>query len=100
MKRLKVRHPDTSDMVSPLIELIHLVDENLYYMGIDKKKVDPARLSQTHGVDLPTDAHPESARAFSGDTPTQPPYLFHSGDSLIALTEKHNVRVSFYGIFD
>jgi hypothetical protein len=63
------------------------VDENLYYMGIDKTKVDPARLSQTHGVDTPV----EHAQPFSGDGPTQPPYLFHSADSLLALTQKHNV---------
>lgn len=55
-----------------------LVDENLFYKGVDKHKVEPARLAQHH-------------EATAELNPGQPPYTFHSGDSLLALTKKHNV---------
>ncbi|KAG8903911.1 hypothetical protein FRB99_002568 [Tulasnella sp. 403] len=69
------------------------VDENLYYRGIHKRDVDPARLSQTHGMtpgETPTDDRSSS----SLPTPSQPPYLFHSAESLLALTEKHNKTIA------
>ena len=56
------------------------VDENLFYKGVDKHKVEPALLAQHDH-----DARPDS---------TLPRYVFHSGDSLLALTRKHNVRDS------
>lgn len=64
------------------------VDENLFYKGVDKKAVHGARLHQSHslaepeiGVDSPSQADSE-----------HPPYPFESGNSLLALTKKHNVR--------
>ncbi|KAG9048917.1 hypothetical protein FS837_011654, partial [Tulasnella sp. UAMH 9824] len=59
-------------------------DENLYYMGIHKKNVDPSRLSQTHVIP------PEDAAKSKDAGIAQPPYLFHSAESLLAMTEKHN----------
>ncbi|EJD07550.1 L-serine ammonia-lyase [Fomitiporia mediterranea MF3/22] len=56
------------------------VDENLFYKGVDKHKVDPARLAQ-HEHDTSSD-------------PSLPPYAFHSGDSLLALTKKHNMTIA------
>ena len=55
-----------------------VVDENLFYKGVDKHKVDPARLTQ-------------QGDASSQPVEEHPPFVFHSGDSLLALTKKHNV---------
>lgn len=87
-----------------------LVDENLFYKGVDKSVVHGARLHQTHSSE---GAPGEAAQA---PDPTQPPYPFsvrhawcfvetvarsdcvwavlaaQSGDSLLALARKHNVR--------
>ncbi|KAG8946651.1 hypothetical protein FRC04_011545 [Tulasnella sp. 424] len=63
-------------------------DENLYYMGIHKKDVDPARLSQTHVIPPEGTSKPGSAGI------SQPPYLFHSAESLLAMTEKHNKTIA------
>ncbi|KAG8933906.1 hypothetical protein FRC02_010937 [Tulasnella sp. 418] len=60
------------------------VDENLYYMGVDKKTVDPSRRSQTHAA-----APDEDITGYS-----PPPYLFHSAESLLALTDKHNLTIA------
>ncbi|TCD68411.1 hypothetical protein EIP91_010812 [Steccherinum ochraceum] len=63
------------------------VDENLFYKGVDKSIVHGARLAQTHS----------NADGESEDTPpspTQPPYPFTSGDSLLALTRKHNMTIA------
>ena len=80
----------------------HEVDENLFYKGVDKHKVEPARLIQHSLSDIPLirggeDGGPDEVP----DDPYQPRYLFHSGDSLLALTKKHNVSspVTFPGIF-
>jgi hypothetical protein len=78
------------------------VDENLFYKGVDKSAVHGARLHQTHEA-LPDDAaslnsgsdaqrQDQSASQNSVD-PGHPPYPFKSGDSLLALTRKHNVCV-------
>lgn len=78
MKRQKVRiEPPQS-----LLLTCHLVDENLYYMGIDKNKVDPSRLSQFHEGE----ENPEAETS-----PSQPQYLFKSGDTLLAMAKKNNV---------
>lgn len=53
-------------------------------MGIDKEKVDPSRRSQTHIIE-------DGAEAPSEGQASQPPYLFKSGDTLLAMTQKHNV---------
>ncbi|KAI0691238.1 L-serine ammonia-lyase [Cytidiella melzeri] len=57
------------------------VDENLFYKGVDKSSVHGARLHQMH---IDTEA---------GD-PCSPPYPFTSGDSLLALTKKHNMTIA------
>ena len=57
------------------------VDENLYYKGVDKHKVDHARLVQHHQEEIENPSL----------DPTLPLYPFHSGDNLLALTRKHNV---------
>lgn len=68
------------------------VDENLFYKGVDKHKVEPARLVQQPGQQKyePSDSDSPSNHNASSD-PTLPTYAFHSGDSLLALTRKHNV---------
>jgi hypothetical protein len=53
-------------------------------MGIDKEKVDPSRRSQLHDVKEGTEV------PYEGEA-SQPPYLFKSGDSLLAMAQKHNV---------
>ena len=74
-------------------------DENLYYKGVDKHLVDPARLSQMHGLDGGQAEDGTSPGSLVNDTSTtasttssQPPYLFKSGDTLLAMTRQHNVR--------
>ncbi|KZV85702.1 L-serine ammonia-lyase [Exidia glandulosa HHB12029] len=64
------------------------VDENLYYKGIDKHSVDPARLSQLDVV--PVDASGSEQQHDSH----QPPYQFHSGASLLSLTRQHNMTIA------
>lgn len=64
------------------------VDENLFYKGVDKRAVHGARLHQTHSVEK-GNAIPTQSEA---NDPGHPPYPFESGNSLLALTEKHNVR--------
>ena len=56
------------------------VDENLFYKGVDKATVHGARLNQSHS-DPPDNPN----------TPENPPYPFFSGNSLLALTKRHNV---------
>ena len=63
--------------------------ENLFYKGVDKRAVHVARLSKTAGV---TDA----AQVEKDTDPTHPPYPFKSGDTLLALSHRHNVGVSTY----
>lgn len=61
------------------------MDENLFYMSIDKQKADPSRRSQLHDGEVITDDVEYTGNA------TQPPYLFKSGETLLAMTKKHNV---------
>ncbi|KAH7335226.1 serine dehydratase alpha chain-domain-containing protein [Rhizoctonia solani] len=73
------------------------VDENLFYKGVHKNKVDPARLSQTHGQDLPLLDSPESetdSGTASCTSQSQPPYLFHNGASLLEMARKHNKTIA------
>ncbi|TFK51687.1 L-serine ammonia-lyase [Heliocybe sulcata] len=62
------------------------VDENLFYKGVDKSAVHGARLHQSH-ISEPGDA--ERAGGASG-----PPYPFTTGESLLALTRKHNMTIA------
>lgn len=64
---------------------------------MDKSKVDPARLSQTHGLELNPVSTPEANTGSEGPPlyeQSQPPYLFHDGASLLEMTRKHNVGAS------
>ncbi|KAI0349652.1 L-serine ammonia-lyase [Trametes cingulata] len=64
------------------------VDENLFYKGVDKSIVHGARLHQSHASE-PAPGDPPQA-----PDPIQPPYPFVSGDSLLALTKKHNMTIA------
>lgn len=75
------------------------MDENLFYKGVDKRTVHGARLHQTHSLSepeytppptdsLPSDIAPGEAEV---EDSGHPPYPFESGNSLLALTKKHNV---------
>jgi hypothetical protein len=69
--------------------LTRLVDENLFYKGVDKSSVHGARLHQhVHVAESPSVVGREPP---SGSE--QPPYPFKSGDSLLNLTRVHNVRL-------
>ncbi|KAG9098095.1 hypothetical protein FRC06_006817 [Ceratobasidium sp. 370] len=76
------------------------VDENLFYKGVHKNQVDPARLSQTHGQDVPALSAPLEAsdqeQLELGNFPSQsqPPYLFHDGASLLAMSRKYNKTIA------
>lgn len=82
------------------------VDENLFYKGVDKSAVHGARLQQTHSLSEPLLDQPPSNSGSGTQTqgqdqtasqnpvdPGHPPYPFESGNSLLALTRKHNVRI-------
>lgn len=78
--------------------LLISVDENLFYKGVDKAKVHGARLHQSFSVSDLVDPQISSVEgAPSGDIDEtsidkqHPPYPFDSGNSLLALTRKHNV---------
>jgi hypothetical protein len=78
-------------------------------MAINKEDAHPSRLSKTHNVPA-SDAKEISAldAAFPVGTaaaatpsdpseplkPRQPPYLFHSGASLLAMTRKNNLTIA------
>ncbi|KAF7370789.1 hypothetical protein MSAN_00712400 [Mycena sanguinolenta] len=88
------------------------VDENLFYMGVDKKAVHAARLHQVHSLSEPehsaaaeatTSSAAVSAEEESGPEeelePSEPgpdaiPYPFWSGNSLLELTKKHNMSIA------
>ena len=79
----------------------YIVDENLFYKGVDKTKVHGARLHQSHLASESVDKQMSSAEGIPSrdDVETaidkqQPPYPFDSGKSLLALTRKHNVGSS------
>lgn len=83
MKRRKV----LSDWASTLHEFTSIaVDENMFYKSVDKSVVHTARLQQSLGISEPQDA-PQASM-------DQPPYPFESGDTLLALSKKHNVTLN------
>ncbi|KAI6016004.1 serine dehydratase alpha chain-domain-containing protein [Pisolithus microcarpus] len=65
------------------------VDENLFYKGVDKSIVHGARLHQTHQAEQGDAIHPSK-----DDDPGHPPYPFDSGNSLLAITRKHNLTIA------
>lgn len=79
-----------------------IVDENLFYKGVDKSAVSPARLQQSHSLaepllDAPSLEGPSgtsTAPETDNTEDVQPFHPFTSGDSLLGLTRKHNVRFS------
>lgn len=83
----KTKGPSVADMPQPVIANSPTVDENLFYKAVDKSVVHGARLHQTHTVEKgdPIPMQPEA------NDPGHPPYPFESGNSLLALTKKHNV---------
>jgi hypothetical protein len=70
------------------------VDENLYYKGVDKSAVHMARLHQTHSLTEPIYEQSKPAKQSAESDESLPPYPYTSGDTLLALTKKHNVRSS------
>ncbi|KAF9078109.1 L-serine ammonia-lyase [Rhodocollybia butyracea] len=81
------------------------VDENLFYKGVDKSVVPPARLQQTHSLSEPdlnsapsVLTEPSSSTSNDNAAPNMvdvgPPYPFESGNSLLALTQKHNMTIA------
>ncbi|KIK61547.1 hypothetical protein GYMLUDRAFT_42544 [Collybiopsis luxurians FD-317 M1] len=92
------------------------VDENLFYKGVDKSAVPPARLHQSHSLTEPDYGSLPSSSAASAFAEAEtnstsensdsineraevgevagPPYPFESGNSLLALTRKHNMTIA------
>lgn len=66
------------------------IDENLFYKGVDKSAVHGARLHQTHNA---AEGDQIPAQPATND-PGHPPYPFDSGNSLLALTRKHNLTIA------
>ncbi|KAL4254848.1 Iron-Sulfur Dependent L-Serine Dehydratase [Abortiporus biennis] len=65
------------------------VDENLFYKGINKNVVHGARL-HSHSLSDPVTSEHDNATP----DPCQPPYPYTTGDSLLALTRKHNMTIA------
>ncbi|KAH6885546.1 L-serine dehydratase [Coprinopsis sp. MPI-PUGE-AT-0042] len=77
------------------------VDENLFYKGVDKKRVHGARMQQSV-VEVPavTEAGAPVEQASTADPAAnneKPPYPFDTAATLLALTHKHN---KFFGYSD
>ncbi|KAJ7257865.1 L-serine ammonia-lyase [Mycena haematopus] len=88
------------------------VDENLFYMGVDKKAVHAARLHQVHAPpegeqSAAAVSEPPSSASLSAEQPSSEldpelqepgpeviPYPFSSGNSLLQLTKKHNMTIA------
>lgn len=100
MRKLRVQ-TSSVHYFTRLIAYASIVDENLFYKGVDKSKVHGARLHQSHHphADSPEFTPPMSGETAQGTRNAEykehPPYPFVSGNSLLALTKKHNVRYSF-----
>lgn len=81
------------------------VSENLFYKGVDKRTVHEARLHHGHNV---TEGQSTTQPSETSCDTTSPPFPFTSGDSLLALTRKHNMTIAqivhenerFYGLSD
>ncbi|KAH6916202.1 L-serine dehydratase [Coprinopsis sp. MPI-PUGE-AT-0042] len=74
------------------------VDENLFYKGVDKKRVHGARMQQSV-VEVPavTEAGAPVEQASTADPAAnneKPPYPFDTAATLLALTHKHNMTIA------
>ncbi|RXW23979.1 hypothetical protein EST38_g1890 [Candolleomyces aberdarensis] len=69
------------------------VDENLFYKGVDKKMVHGARLHQSHSIADSDSADPSVDKELNQDH-SHPPYPFDTGNTLLALTKKHNMTIA------
>jgi hypothetical protein len=78
-------------------------------MAINKEDAHPSRLLKTHNIPesdetsisaldtaFPTSTSPAATPGKPAEPlkPTQPPYLFHSGASLLAMTRKNNLTIA------
>jgi len=70
------------------------VDENLFYKGVDKSKVHGARLHQHHSAPEGSEYN-VSPGADKNSGPLEPPYPFDTGNTLLALTKKHNASLPY-----
>ncbi|KAF9478272.1 L-serine ammonia-lyase [Pholiota conissans] len=76
------------------------VDENLFYKGVDKTKVHGARLHQTlHSLIDPVDGTvlavtDQGSSEASVPEYNDPPHAFDTGNTLLALTKKHNMTIA------
>lgn len=90
-----------------VLTVMVIVDENLFYKGVDKKAVHGARLQQSHSLSEPVQdtplitgdcdptIHPVTTTSSGKEqeqSPEVPPYPFDTGATLLALTQRHNVR--------
>lgn len=74
------------------------VDENLFYKGVDKKRVHGARMQQSI-VEVPAVSEPGAPveQANTNEPATnqeKPPYPFDTAATLLALTHKHNMTIA------
>lgn len=88
--------PSFSHSIVALSETTIQVDENMFYKGVDKRTVHGARLHQVHSLSEPlidsgSAENDPSLSETSASKEEHPPYPFESGNSLLALTKKHNV---------
>ncbi|KAF7356793.1 L-serine ammonia-lyase [Mycena venus] len=72
------------------------VDENLFYMGVDKKAVHAARLHQVHA---PPEGDPDTVTPPAGlssaeKATSDPEEDSPEGNSLLELTKKHNMTIA------
>ncbi|KAG6828735.1 hypothetical protein H0H92_006923 [Tricholoma furcatifolium] len=80
---------------------IWTVDENMFYKSIDKRAVHESRLHQSHSLADPSYGTPpispngtDDGTANGEQSDEHPPYPFSSGDTLLALTKKHNMTIA------
>jgi hypothetical protein len=78
--------------------LLSVVDENLFYKGVDKKSVHGARLHKSNSLSEPSYS-PLGNASSPQEQPVDeehPPFPFESGHSLLMLTKKHNVGLPYF----
>ncbi|KAG5337577.1 hypothetical protein C0989_009302 [Termitomyces sp. Mn162] len=76
------------------------VDENMFYKAINKRAVHDSRLQQSHSLPNPAVAPSATSTSDTNSSKTAKglqsavDYPFFSGDSLLALTKKHNLTIA------